>query len=154
MKVVIMRGLPGSGKSFLVRQMCPDGTAVICSADDFRYRDVTVNGVTTREYFFDTQSPHLAHVKCYRKFIDAVTAKKPLVVVDNTNIRKCEYENYVALAENLGYKVEILEVRAVTTEDVNLCIERNTHKVPSEVIARFAATFELDEKAKVVGIMK
>lgn len=36
----IMRGLPGSGKSTVaqrIKGMYADGTAVICSADDFRF---------------------------------------------------------------------------------------------------------------------
>ena len=129
MKVIIMRGLPGSGKSTYLNEKEP--TAVVCSADDFF---VTDEGV----YLFDPKKLPQAHQACMRKFLDATAARMPLIAVDNTNISLWECSPYVSVAEALGYAVEVIRVDA----DPEICAARNTHNVPIEAVRRMAARFE------------
>ena len=62
------------------------------------------------------------------------------IIVDNTNIYKWEYENYVLLAEQLGYEVEIIVTDM--SESAEVYHERNTHGVPLNVIRRMLNEFE------------
>ena len=52
-----------------------------------------------------------------------------VILVDNTNTMKWEYENYVLLAELEGYKVEVITV-PFDPEMAEVYHERNTHGVP------------------------
>ena len=118
-KVVIMQGVSGSGKSSWAKKHYPD--ALVCSADHY----FEVEG----EYRYDRNDVPEAHRHCLRKFVEALTRNEPLVVVDNVNITKVDMAPYVALAEALGYDIEIVRVHA----SVETCARRGRHGVPLEV---------------------
>ena len=130
---VILRGIPGSGKSTKARQIAEkhDGT-VICSADDYF---VGEDGV----YRFDVNKIGQAHGACKRKFADALKARESVVIVDNTNTRHREYKDYVREAKNYGYEVKVIKIPLI---DAELAAERNTHGVPLETIKKMIARFE------------
>jgi predicted kinase len=127
--VIIMRGLPGSGKSTAIKSVKVD--KVICSADNF----FMVDG----EYRFDPSKLPQAHQACLRDFMSSINAQASTIIVDNTNIRLWEYSTYSALAEAYGYKVILIEM---ANKDVPLCAERNTHGVPRDAIQRMKDAWE------------
>lgn len=124
-KVVLMRGVPGSGKSTHRKQCFPD--ALVCSADDFF---VGEDGV----YRFDRRKIGQAHQECQRKFKQALKDRVPLVVVDNTNTMLKEMKPYVQAAKHRGYRVECVRVDT----PVEVAAARNTHGVPFEAVKRMA----------------
>ena len=134
----IIRGIPGSGKTTYVNENYPE--AYVCSADNYFEEVADLNDTSYLEEF----QPWLvgkAHQHCWGSFIQAVVVMdEPLVVVDNTNVNKWEYENYVLLAEQLGYEVEIIVTDM--SESAEVYHERNTHGVPLEVIERMLREFE------------
>lgn len=76
LQVLILRGLPGSGKSTYVGGM---DRAVVCSADDFFYN-------AKGQYQFDPSRLEEVHRRCFGKFFEAVMAKKsPIVVGDGVS---------------------------------------------------------------------
>ena len=136
----IMRGIPGSGKSTYVKKHYPE--AYVCSADDYFEEVADLNNTSYAEEF----QPWLvgkAHQHCWGSFIHAVVVMdEPLVAVDNTNVNKWEYENFVLLAELMGYEVEIIEI-PFEADQAEVYHERNTHGVPLEVIKRMIQHYEL-----------
>ncbi|MCC7522691.1 AAA family ATPase [Candidatus Uhrbacteria bacterium] len=98
MRVTVLRGISGAGKSTWVKQHAAD--ARIVSADRF----FIVDG----EYRFDPSKLQENHGKCFRAFMDAIRSGEPHIVVDNTNIEAWEYSPYVIAAEAFGYVVELL----------------------------------------------
>lgn len=149
-KVIIMRGIPGSGKSTWIAKNAPD--AVVCSADHYF---IQPDG----SYVFMPEDLYLAHGACKTKFTQALMEKKPTVVVDNTNVRKRDVEWYVEEALSLG--VDFADLYIVTLHvDPKVGAERNLHGVPPEVCQRMANTlatsdlgelnnFRVDETFKV-----
>ena len=142
-EVVILRGIPGSGKSRYARDHCL-ASAVVCSADDY----FMVGG----EYEFDPTKLAIAHVKCMGKFIDALHRGDVQVVVDNTCVHLWEFENYMKIGADFGYEVNVVDFRVLTTEHLKVCIERNVHGVPADIIARMALEFEPYEDATALDV--
>jgi len=132
-RVIVLRGLPGSGKTTLVRKEFPD--AVVCSADDF----FVVDG----EYQFNLGLIGQAHQACWRKFFSAVQSGAELVVVDNTATSIAEIAPYVLPAETYGYSVEIVSLRC----DPAKAASRSVHDVPDAIFKKMVASFEASSAA-------
>ena len=137
-KVIILRGIPGSGKSTLVKENYAD--AIVCSADNYFEEVAALNGT---DYLteFDRRLVGRAHQHCWNSFIHALCVMgEEIIVVDNTNIHEWEYENYSFLAEINGYNVEIISIPANETPETYY--ERNTHGVTLDVIQRMMNEYE------------
>lgn len=121
LEVVVMRGVPGSGKSWLSTKMFTDHA--VSSADSFFYK----NGV----YTWDRTKLGEAHSYSLRTFVEALQSGRS-VVVDNTNVTAIEMAPYVALAKMFGAKLRIIRVEC----DPNIAAQRNTHGVTLDTILR------------------
>lgn len=118
--VVVLRGLPGSGKSTVSRKLVAHGASV-CSADKFFE--------TESGYQWEASRLAESHKWCQEQFTEALKSGTQMVVVDNTNVTRKEYEFYEDSAKEAGYKLHILEMYC---RDMLQCIEfakRNTHNV-------------------------
>ena len=133
MKVTIMRGVPGSGKSRYVATKCPE--AVVCSADSFFMKP---NDAGELVYQFNPAQLGEAHDSCFAIFRRACVVGRSEIVVDNTNTRLFEMSPYVMLARSYGYALRIVHVVA----DPEQCAKRNVHGVPLAAIKRMADNFE------------
>jgi predicted kinase len=137
-RLIIMRGIPGTGKSTYVRLNYPDAT--VCSADDYFDEVAALNGTSYEEEF----QPWLmgkAHQHCWYEFIHAVCyMSEPLVVVDNTNTNKWEYENYIFLTAGV-YDVTIVDI-PFDPDLAEVYCERTVHGVPLESMQRLIANYE------------
>lgn len=133
MKVTILRGLPGSGKSTLIAKEFPDATVV--SADHYFVDEAGV-------YRFDPARLKDAHGACLREFIHHVRGGNPrTIVVDNTNVCAWEMAPYAATAQAYGYEFEIVTIEC----DVETALKRNVHGVPEETIRRMADRLKTEE---------
>jgi len=141
-KVIILRGIPGSGKSYKAELLAKahkaidNSLVIILSTDDFNTDE---NGV----YKFNPES----HKLCLRKYVDFLTTcstSPGLVIVDNTNTRLLEAAPYYALAETYGCLRSILTIHC----PVDLALARNKHNVPEDVIKRMYVTLE-EETARI-----
>lgn len=171
-ELIIMRGVPGSGKTTWARVNCPD--AVMCCNDEFHMKmvghmNMIPDGFETRpstevrhgfvyEYQWDPKRQGEAAEACMAAMLDVMAQQKLLpepkldIVVANTNVKRWMYENYVAMGNMMGYRVRIVEMRCDTIEQVRLCMQRCIHGVPLDTIARMAVEMEHDSRAELVQV--
>jgi len=140
-KLVIMRGVPGSGKSTTVEEILDSHDGLdhyfidVWSADDYFVRP---DGV----YDFSFKTLKNAHAWCREGVKASMSVGTHLVIVDNTNTRKWEYQVYLDMAEKYGYEVEEVIVGEFSEEALKLYAERNVHGVPLESIKKMMERFE------------
>lgn len=138
LKLIIMRGIPGSSKSYTAQQLkakSPNDTEIFSTDDYF-----ILNGNGT--YKFDHTKLGAAHRWNYHRVVDAINRKVQTIIVDNTNIKAKDFKNYIIVAVENGYDVELKEGSAPWKYDVNECFKRNTHGVPYSTIEKMAKNFE------------
>lgn len=140
-RVIIMRGLPGSGKSTKARSY--GGTIV--SADDYF--------MSGGEYRFDPAKIGAAHADCKRKFEEALKRGDSIIVVDNTNTMSWEYQPYADMAKRYGYEVEIDAVGDATPSALlpQQLSDRNLHGVPPASIEKMVQRWEGEPHNPEVG---
>lgn len=119
--IYVYSGLPGAGKSSLIKQRHHVRTPT-CSSDHW----FTKNGV----YTFVPAEIGEAHAACLRKFVGLVIETPHDIVVDNTNTSTAEIAPYAALALAYGRKLQIVTVEC----DPAVAFERNVHGVTRETI--------------------
>jgi len=67
----------------------PPSIATICSADDLFIDPIT------QQYIYDATKVPLAHRQCYQTFVKSVESRVPLIVIDNTNLARWHYKQYL-----------------------------------------------------------
>lgn len=130
--VLILRGLPGSGKSCLAQMKDAEAQAEglssqIVSADHFF---TAVDGT----YTFDRTKIGLAHGECFRRFIDALRLGVNVVIVDNTNSHPLEVAPYMLGATAHGYTPRLLRLNC----SIDTAVLRNIHGCPQPAIEYMA----------------
>lgn len=123
MEMLLIRGLPGSGKTTLAKQYAGMGY-VHCEADQYFER--------SGEYRFDRSKLRAAHDDCLRRAIVGLSNGLS-VVVANTFTRRWEMEPYLRSAQERGVPVRIIEATGNWP---------NVHGVPPDAIERAKARWE------------
>lgn len=130
MEMLLIRGLPGSGKTTLAKQYAGAGY-VHCEADQYFER--------SGSYQFDGSKLRAAHDDCLRRAIAGLSDGRS-VVVANTFTRRWEMEPYLRAARRRGVPVRIIEATGTWP---------NVHGVPMEAIEMAKARWEHVASANV-----
>ena len=149
-EVIILRGLPGSGKSTLIDKSIEkqQNSLAYCSADSF------FTDKLTGEYRFDLEKLSSAHEACLNQFLDYLIANKSLIVVDNTNSQYWEYSLYKCFAKCFGYRCSILELTCPSEEILKAYNLRNKHSVSYELTVAMRNRWESDRDSVIVDPRK
>ncbi|XP_050377034.1 uncharacterized protein LOC126794375 isoform X2 [Argentina anserina] len=162
--VIILRGLPGSGKSYLAKLLRDlevengGGAPRIHSMDDYfmtevekvEESDATKSSSSSRgkkpvvkkvmEYCYEPEmheAYQLSMLKTFKKTLeDGVFT---FVIVDDRNLRVAEFAQFWATAKSSGYEVYILEA---PYKDPAGCAARNVHGFTQEDILKMAEQWE------------
>jgi predicted kinase len=128
--LIILRGLPGAGKTSLAN-LLSDNKWPVFSIDDYFTDPIT------QKYSFDFSKNHLAYKVCQDNTESAMRSGIEKIFLHNTFTLEWEMEPYFKLAETYNYTLHILTVE-------NRHHSQNTHGISQEQILKMA------EKYKVV----
>ncbi|XP_078513281.1 NEDD4-binding protein 2-like 1 [Lissotriton helveticus] len=132
----LIRGLPGSGKTTLTRQLKHAfPSAVTFSTDDF-----FINEDGTYEYSPDFLGE--AHMWNQKRAKKAMKNGKSPIIIDNTNIHAWEMKPYVLMALQNNYEVIFREPETRWKFNVQELARKNSHGVPKEKIQRMKEQYE------------
>jgi predicted kinase len=125
-QLVLIRGLPGSGKSTFAKAMClaRDGW-VHREADMYFYQG-------GRIYRFDARRLPEAHLWCQDATRELLRDGYN-VVVSNTFTQRWEMKPYIDMAKELGVSLHVVEMSTQY---------QNVHGVPTEVLQRMSDNWE------------
>ena len=126
--LILLRGLPGAGKSTLAKELFSTNTYRHFEADMYF---VNEDGV----YNFDAAKIRDAHEWCRNNVENIMSFGKP-VVVSNTFTQEWEMEAYYKLAQKYGYRVTSIVVE-------NRHGGVNVHGVPADKLEQMKNRFEI-----------
>jgi predicted kinase len=130
--LILLRGLPGSGKSSLgeIILRCPGSNSPdVLSADNFFIDD-------KGNYNFDGTKLKQAHNECQLKCAERMKLEISRIVVANTFTEKWEMDSYYEMAERYKYRVHTVIVE-------NRHESKNVHGVPDEKLEQMKNRFEI-----------
>ena len=104
--LIIMRGLPWTGKSTRAKELAGED-GLVFSTDDFFHTEVKPD--EPEVYSFDRRYLRQAHKWNLLRVQDAIHWEKPLLIVDNTNTTSSEAKPYVEYAHINRYTIQIEE---------------------------------------------
>ncbi|CAG0891337.1 unnamed protein product [Cyprideis torosa] len=153
--LLILRGLPGSGKSYVAKlikdkeiDLGGNAPRILC-LDDYFMTDVDVKttdvvtgrAVTTKtlEYVYEPEMEDRYReslAKSFRKQVD--DGYFSFIIVDSINNKIKHFSDLAAYATSRGFNVFIVEMEA----DVDVCIERNVHKKNEQEIRSLLKEWE------------
>lgn len=128
--LILLRGLPGSGKTTLAKLLSENNTYPIFSVDDY------FTDEQTGEYIFNFQNNHLAYKQCEALTHDAMQQAIPKILVHNTFTMDWEMEPYFKLAAKFNYHLFIVTVE-------NYHGHQNVHEVSDEQLQKMAEKFKV-----------
>jgi uridine kinase len=128
--LILLRGLPGSGKTTLAKLLSENNTYPIFSVDDY------FTDEQSGEYIFNFQNNHLAYKQCEALTNDAMQQAISKILVHNTFTMDWEMEPYFKLAAKFNYHLFIVTVE-------NYHGHQNVHEVSDEQLQKMAEKFKV-----------
>lgn len=133
-RMILMRGLPGSGKTYLAKGMAGDHGLIISTNDRFTNHH--------GEYEFSPGLLEEYEMKNISLVEDAADLLHPLIIVDNPNIHYWEMNPYFDIAKRYGYAVSTMIPHTPWAWNVEECSGRNIHGVTVSTIRGMKQRFE------------
>ena len=128
--LILLRGLPGSGKTTLAKLLSEEGKYPVHSIDSY------FTDATTGVYNFEFDKNHLAYKQCEEQTEQSIKQGVQKIFIDNTFTLEWEMEPYFKLASKYNYSIFVLTVE-------NRHGNKNIHQVSEEQIQKMAAKYKV-----------
>ena len=127
--MILVRGLPGSGKTTLSELLSSNGKFPVFSIDEY-FTDEKGN------YSFDYEKNYLAYKACEENTEKAILDNTEIILVDNTFTIAWEMEPYFKLARKHECVLHVITVE-------NYHGSENIHQVSKEQILKMAIKYQV-----------
>lgn len=143
-QLILIRGLPGSGKTTVAKTLDVD---VIHEADNFF--------ITDGSYKFNQQQLPQAHQQCQDLTLQSLNDDKTIAVC-NTFSRRWELEPYIKMGKQTHTKLLIIDLYDQQLTDQQLA-QRNQHQVPVQAISNMRQRWQSEHQLQLatnIGYIK
>jgi len=130
--LILLRGLPGSGKSELAKVLS-EGIHPVLSVDDY------FTDKETGEYHFRFDKNHLAYKECEHNTLRLMKQRQEKIFVDNTFTLEWEIDPYFKMAAEQDYRLFVVTVE-------NHHGNKNIHHISEEQLEKMAAKYKVKLK--------
>lgn len=128
-QLIILRGLPGSGKTTLAKSLSEQGKYPAFSVDDY-FTDADGN------YNFQFDKNHLAYKACEENTKLAMESGKEKIFLHNVFSMEWEIEPYFKLAAEFNYAVFVVTVEKYHDS-------KNVHDISEDQLSKMAEKFKV-----------
>lgn len=149
-KLVILRGLPGSGKTSFIKDYVETNLLASEKYMIFNFHD-----------FYDKEENNprnipMAHSKLFNSFMRNIissfnSGERRVIFIDNPNIQEWEYENYELVAEYLDFEVQIIEIECPDERYIEFFGSRSSLKMNTSAIHSMYKRWEDNDLADKVS---
>jgi predicted kinase len=129
--LIILRGLPGSGKTTLAGVLSENNKYPMLSIDDFFTDPVTA------KYHFEFAKNHLAYKHCEERTNEWMKKGVEKIFLHNVFSLEWEMEPYFKMAAENNYGIFVLTVE-------NRHGNKNVHEISEEQIRKMAEKFNVE----------
>ena len=144
--VIFLRGISGSGKTTLcnsLSHLLGIEKVVSISADNYFIK----NGI----YKFQMSEISEAHRSCIISMENALESSEfPYIIMDNTHTRLWHLTKAEEIAEKYGAKIFYLDIIVPDHTDFLVCLKRQRHNVPEEVLLEQWVNWEKNPKSMLI----
>jgi predicted kinase len=128
--LIILRGLPGAGKTTLAKLLSENDKWPVFSIDSY------FTNPKTNEYNFQFDKNHLAYKNCEEQTKTAMEAQTEKIFIDNVFSLEWEIEPYFKLAAKYNYNAFVATVE-------NYHNNKNSHAISNEQLQKMAAKYKI-----------
>ena len=128
--LILLRGLPGAGKTTFAHLISEHGKVPVFSIDDY------FTDPCSGEYRFDFRKNHLAYEQCFNRTRNALLEGVEKVIVHNPFVLGFELKPYLDLAQDMNVRVFVLTVE-------NYHGSGNVHDVPESSLVKMQEKFSV-----------
>lgn len=133
--LIVLRGLPGSGKTTFAKNNFPD------------YIRVAVDDFFEARGEFDHRLLRDAHASCQTRALEGLKAGKN-VCVHNTNTQTWEINPYLQMAARTGATLQVIQINSGLSDEE--LAARNVHSVSAEKICNMRRRWQAFSGEKIV----
>ncbi|MCC6371921.1 MAG: ATP-binding protein [Bacteroidia bacterium] len=128
--LILLRGLPGAGKSTLAKTLSDNLKWPVFSVDDYFTDPVT------GAYHFEFDKNHLAYKQCEQTTKQAMQNGVEKIFLDNTFTLEWEMEPYFKLAAQFNYTVHVITVEKRHSG-------KNIHNISNDQLQKMADKYKV-----------
>lgn len=134
MKIFIIKGTPGSGRTTLANELLTLYKGIGKTVEIIEANDFMINPETNK-YEFVQENVSKSFSQCYVRFNELLENKTEVIIVTNINGHFSEYASYITRGRNNGYTVQVMSME-------NHHEGKSTIGIPDKFVVKMCRKFQ------------